>query len=74
MDELLKGVRALSQWAWTIFQVQVPFLGVSLWLLALTLFVIRMLFKVSDVATHRNQSGAGMESNNNRIYRRIDEK
>ena len=68
METLTECASALSRWVYTIMSVQIPFLNVSLWLLAISLFAFRMLLKVTDVVTHRNTSGGGMESNNNHIY------
>lgn len=68
METLITCASALSHWAYTILNVQIPFLGVSFWLLALSLFAFRMLLRVTDVVTHRN-TGSGQDQNNNYVYR-----
>lgn len=68
METLRKCASALSQWTYTLMQVKIPLLNVSLWLFCLALFTLRMLFKVTDTATHRSQ-GSGQDYNNNKVYR-----
>ena len=68
METLRQCASALSQWAYTIYSVQVPLLNISFWMLALSLLAFRMLLKAMDPVTHRNQSG-GQDQNNNRVYR-----
>lgn len=69
METMEKVADALGNWVYTIYSVKIPVINVSLWLLAVSLFALNMVFRFTDTITHRNQSGASMESNNNKIYR-----
>lgn len=68
METLKECATALGSWAYTILSVKIPLLNISLWLLLLSLFALRMLLKVTDVVGHRSQS-SGQDQNNNKVYR-----
>lgn len=68
METLTSCASSLSQWVYTLMSVKIPFINVSLWLFAISLFTFKMLLRVTDVVNHRQMSYGGLESNNNRIY------
>lgn len=67
MDTLRQCAQALSQWVYTIYNVKIPLLNVSLWLFVISLLAYKMLLRAMDPVIHRSQGG--QDQNNNRIYR-----
>lgn len=67
METLRQCAQALSQWVYTIYNVEIPLLNISLWLFVISLLAYKMLLRAMDPVIHRSQGG--QDQNNNKIYR-----
>lgn len=67
METLSKCAKALGDWVYTIFNVQVPLLNISFWTLVLSLLIFSLFLRTLRRDGTKNK--ASMGNNNNVVYK-----
>jgi len=67
-EDIINFPGTLGHWIYELYSVEIPVLGISLWLLTCSILVFTFLLRALDPLTHRSQ-GFSQDQNNNRIYR-----
>jgi len=64
-SDFISVLRSLSSWIYRVANIPVPGLGVSFWLLGVSLFTLSFVLRIFGLFNHSPQN----ENNNNAIYR-----